>query len=196
MASTDSAGIDVRHYIKVVRRHLILIVVATLVCGAAAYFYSASKIPMYAAKAVLLYEPQLDISNPTSSQGQSDAFTQALELDSASAVISSPTITDRVKTMLGSSEAWPSYSLTAAPGASTDTSGSSPRLDVEVDSSIPDWSAKAANAYADAFIALAHRERTEARIAAADSGDLGEAPRVHDRRVRRRRRTTTCSPRS
>ncbi len=49
MEGQGPAGIDVRRYFTVVRRHILLIAVLTIALGVAAYAYSASKTPMYEA---------------------------------------------------------------------------------------------------------------------------------------------------
>lgn len=166
MAPSEPAGIDLRHYAQVVRKYIIVIVAATLVLGGAAYFYAHSKVPMYAATAALLYEPQLDVTNAGSSTGQSDAYTQSLELDSAATVIAGPDIRDLVKEQIGNPQSWPYYYVSATPGTPLDSSSSSSTLNVEVDSTDPSWAAKLATAYARQFVAW-RIDNQRQRIAAA-----------------------------
>ena len=64
MATEQTAGIDFRQYLAVLRRHILVIIVLTVALGVAGYAYASSKTPMYEASAVLLYEPQLDITDP------------------------------------------------------------------------------------------------------------------------------------
>ena len=154
MAQSDNQGIDVREYLRIVRRHLVLIVVVMLALGAAAYFYSNSKPSIYEASAQLLYEPDLDVSDPTSGTGNSNDFLQAQQLQSATLMISSPVIDSRVASALGNREAWPSYSVWAGARSADIESDASPNvLVVTASSQIASWSAKLANAYAKEFVA-------------------------------------------
>ena len=169
MAAQEYAGIDVRRYGSVIMRHLVLIVICTLGLGLAAYAYSASKTPMYEASALLLYEPQLDITNPLD-QGYSDPNTQELQLQSAVTVVTGPEIRGRVDQKLGGSDKWPLHDVTAAiatsDAQSSNATGNGVR--VVVTSSSPELAARLANAHAQQFVDW--RVETErARIAAAET---------------------------
>ena len=166
MAAAEGAGIDLRGYLQVIRKYIIVIVVLTMVCGGAAYFYAKSKVPMYAATSVLLYQPQLDVGNPTSSQGTSDQYTQSLQIDSAATVIMGPEIDAMVKSRVGNVKAWPYYTVTATPGTPIDTSSTASTLNVEVDSTLPVYAARLATAYAEEFVAWRVNNQRQ-RIAAA-----------------------------
>jgi Mrp family chromosome partitioning ATPase/capsular polysaccharide biosynthesis protein len=152
VAAEGNQGIDVREYLIIARRHIVLILLITIALGAAAYFYSNSKPAVYEATSRLLYEPELDVTNPLSGGG-ADPYTQALQLQSATLMISSPEIYDRVAAFLGNPSAWPSYSVYATIEAADIQSDSNPNvLSVAVRSQIPAWSAKLANAYARQFV--------------------------------------------
>jgi Mrp family chromosome partitioning ATPase/capsular polysaccharide biosynthesis protein len=163
----SSAGMDVRRYLTVVRRHIVLIVVLMLALGGAAYAYSASKTPIYESTAQLLYVPQLNIQDPLS-QSYTDPTTQELQMQSAVTLITGPQISQRVGTSIGGSSAVPNYSVSAAITTS-DANSTSPvdnGVAVTVDSTDPRWSAKLANTYAKAFTTYS-MQVDQASIAAA-----------------------------
>ncbi len=83
MDGQGPAGIDVRRYLTVVRRHILLIAVLTIALGVAAYGYSASKTPMYEATAQLLYAPQLNVTDPLNTN-YTDPTTGELEMQAGS----------------------------------------------------------------------------------------------------------------
>ena len=167
MEAHDSAGVDVRRYMTVVRRHVFLIVALTLMLGVAGYAYSASKTPLYEASALLLYEPQLDVSNPLD-QGNSDPNGQALQMQSAVTVITGPEISRRVAANLGDPERWPPHSVSAAIVSSDVASSSSVGNGVKISVTSPDprWAARLANVYAQEFIDW-RIETQRARVAKA-----------------------------
>ena len=87
MATDQTAGIDFRQYLVVLRRHILVIFVLTLAFGVAGYAYASSQTPMYEASALLLYQPQLDITDPLGGSGYGDTVTQELQLQSATTII-------------------------------------------------------------------------------------------------------------
>ena len=101
---------DVRRYLTVVRRHIVLIVVLMLALGGAAYAYSASKTPIYESTAQLLYVPQLNIQDPLS-QSYTDPTTQELQMQSAVTLITGPTIEPARAHSDRRSSAVPDYSV-------------------------------------------------------------------------------------
>lgn len=168
MAGQDAAGIDLKRLVAIARRHAILILVFTLVCGVGAYVYAATQTPLYEASALLLYEPQLDVTNPLS-QGYSDRNTQDLQLQSAVTIVMGPEIAKRVGEQLGDRGDWPPHSVTAEV-ISSDVSASSDAvrngLSVSVSSIDAEWSMRLANAYAQEFVDW-RVETEQARIQAA-----------------------------
>ena len=169
MEDQSSAGMDVRRYLTVVRRHIVLIVVLAIALGGAAYAYSASKTPIYESTAQLLYVPQLNIQDPLS-QSFTDPTTQELEMQSAVTLITGPQISQRVGTSIGGSSAVPDYSVSAAITTS-DANASTPAdngVAVTVDSTNARWAKTLANAYAGAFVAYS-MQRDRASVAAAQA---------------------------
>ena len=154
MADQNQAGVDVRRYIAVARRHILLIAALTIVAGGLAYAYSASKTPIYESSAQLLYYPQLNVSDPLN-QGYVDPTTSELQMQSAVTTITAPTVSGAVLKGLGDPASLPSYSVSAAVTTS-DSSASSPTdngVAITVQATDPRWAAKLANAYAVAFVA-------------------------------------------
>ena len=167
MASNESAGIDVRQYLAVLRRHFLVIILLAVALGVAGYAYASSQTPMYEASAVLLYEPQLDVSDPTGS-GYGNSLNQELQLQSAVTIIGGPEMAKRVRAGLPKSAEATSYSVSATVTASDATSGSGigNTVTVSVTSSDPEVAAAVANLYAEEYVAY-RVEKDRARIAAA-----------------------------
>jgi Mrp family chromosome partitioning ATPase/capsular polysaccharide biosynthesis protein len=164
-----SAGIDVRHYLAVVRRHILLIAALTVVLGVAAYAYSASKTPMYEASAQLLYAPQVNVSDPLST-AYTDQTTEELQMQSAVTIITGPDVDKLVMAQIGNPGVLPDYSVSAAVTTS-DTQASTPvdnGVAVTVDSSNAQWAAKLANAYANQFVAYS-ADSDRKRLVAAEA---------------------------
>jgi Mrp family chromosome partitioning ATPase/capsular polysaccharide biosynthesis protein len=152
VATQEAAGIDVRRLFAVLRRNIVIIVPLTVVLGLLGYGYAQMQTPMYEAGALLLYEPQIDISDP---QGNADPNMMRLQLQSAVTILRGPEIRNRSRQELGNSDSLPPYTVTAEISSSDVASddGSGNGVAVIVDSPDPEFSADAANAYADAFVA-------------------------------------------
>jgi tyrosine-protein kinase len=162
------AGIDVRRYLTVVRRHILLIAALTIALGALGYVYSASKTPLYESSAQLLYTPQLDVANPLN-QGYQDPMVQELQMQSAVTLIAGPAIESQVMKQIGNPNVVPAYSVGAAittsdPNATNATDNG---VAVTVDSTDPRWAAKLANLYANTFVAY-RLANYQARLTAAE----------------------------
>ena len=156
MEAGNSAGLDVRRYLTVVRRHIILIVALMVILAVLAYAYSARKTPLYQSTAQLIYTPQLNVSDPLN-QGYVDPTTQELQMQSAVTYITGPIISKAVLT--STAGALPDYSVDAAVTTS-DVNSSNPTdngVAVTVTSTNPVWAAKLANAYADAYVAYSQK---------------------------------------
>lgn len=168
MATIEASGIDFKEYLAVVRRHILIIVALAVALGFGGFAYSQSKTLMYRASAQLLYEPQLDVTNPLGGQGDGTAYGQELQLQSASAIITSPDLAKRVVALWDSSAPLPSYSVSTTIKASDSDSGSGAGNALTVSVSSPDSEAAArlATAYADEFVAW-RVENERARIDAA-----------------------------
>ncbi len=166
MQTEETAGIDIGHYLAMLRRHVLVIVILAVAFGGAAYAYASSKTPMYEASAVLLYSPQLDVSNPLST-GSGSTADQELQLQNAVTVLGGSDLRKRVRGDLPPSGS--SYSMTAA-ATSSDSSGNgvANTVTISVSSSDPETAARVANLYATKFIAY-RLEKDRARIDAAET---------------------------
>lgn len=169
MATQDTAGIDVRQFVTILRRHVIVIVVLIVALGLAAYAYAASQTPMYSASALLLYEPQFDFTDPLS-QGYGNLNAQDLQMQSAVTIITGPEIAKRAASELGAPARRPRYSVSAAITSSDVASSGSTgnAVTVTADSSDAGFAAKAANVYAQQFVGF-RVEAERARIARAQT---------------------------
>jgi Mrp family chromosome partitioning ATPase/capsular polysaccharide biosynthesis protein len=164
VATDQAAGIDFRQYLTVLRRHILVILVLTVALGIGGYAYASSKTPMYEASAVLLYEPQLDITNPASS-GSGNSLDQELQLQNAVTIIGGPELAGRVGVQLPRTTA--PYSVSASVTSSDVESGMiGNTLTISVTSPDPEVAAEVANLYADKFVAY-RIERDRDSIAAA-----------------------------
>ena len=151
-SGSATAGLDVRRYVKLLRRHVLLVVVLTLAFGIGAYAYSARKAPVYESTAQLLYSPQVNVNDPLN-QNYVDPTTQELAMQNAVTIITGPKIGQAVATQLTSAAAVPDYSVSAAVTTS-DVNASTPTdngVAVTVDSTSAIWAANLANKYAQAF---------------------------------------------
>jgi Mrp family chromosome partitioning ATPase/capsular polysaccharide biosynthesis protein len=148
----ETQGIDVRDFLAMARRHALLILAVTLALGIGAYFYSRSQDPVYEATARVLYEPQLDVTDPFGSQGN-DPDTQELQLQNATLVADGPVITELVEARIGSRSEWPSHDVDATVSSADESADATPSvLNVTATTGDPAWASRLANAYAEEFV--------------------------------------------
>ncbi len=100
MGDPSPAGIDVRHYLTVVRRHILLIAVHRDRARRRRVRLLGLQDADYEATAQLLYVPQLDITNPLN-QGFIDPTAQELQMQSAVTTITAPADRPAVATQIG-----------------------------------------------------------------------------------------------
>ena len=151
-SGSTTAGLDVGRYLRLVRRHALLVVVLTLALGIGAYAYSARKAPIYESTAQLLYSPQVNVNDPLN-QNYVDPTTQELAMQNAVTIITGPKIRSAVATQQTSAAAVPDYSVSAAVTTS-DVNASTPTdngVAITVQSTSAIWAANLANKYAEAF---------------------------------------------
>jgi Mrp family chromosome partitioning ATPase/capsular polysaccharide biosynthesis protein len=172
--------LDVRQYLGVARRHLVLILACTLAVAGAAYAYSAHKTPYYESSVQILYTPQFDYSDPLGTT-YVDPTTQELEIENAAALVTGPTIRARMVALAGKAAGY-DYSVSAA--VTNTASGASVSTDngiaVTVDSTAPRLSATLANAYASALVGYSlddEKTRLNAAIAVV-TAQLKTLPRT------------------
>ena len=150
----ENSGISVKEFWALLRRQLWIIVGIAVLAAIGAYAYASTRTPMYAASAQLLYQAATDPTNPSSATGYVDPNAQQLRVEAATTIIAGPETAKRVESSLGSSSEWPSYSMQATVTSPGSSSGSSYSTGVTISVQSPDagWTAKLANAYANAFI--------------------------------------------
>jgi receptor protein-tyrosine kinase len=104
--------LDLRHYVGVVRRHLVLVIVTTIVVGAAALGASLLEKPRYRATATVLFTPQAQSFNGNSTEDP------ARVLSTLASLASNTTILDQAASKLDSNETALSLSKTVSINAS------------------------------------------------------------------------------
>jgi len=164
----ETAGIDFRQYLVVVRRHIPVILILAVVFGAAAYAYASSRTPMYEASSLLLYQPQFDVTDPLSGGNYGNPAGQELQLQSAVAVINGPTIAERVEQKLPKNTERYGVDATVTYSDPESSSGSANAVTISVVSSDPDAAAEVANLYAKEFVDW-RVEKDRARIVAGQA---------------------------
>jgi Mrp family chromosome partitioning ATPase len=153
---SESEGLALRDYLAVLWRRKWVILLVVAVATTSAYFFSARQSSVYEADADLIYEKQLDISNPLTGQTYTDPTERTLELNSVASVLGSPDMVKRANALLrGDDAAVTGFEVSSAPlvdtGSGT-TSTSTNVVRITVSSTDPQLAAAAADAYAAAFI--------------------------------------------
>jgi Mrp family chromosome partitioning ATPase/capsular polysaccharide biosynthesis protein len=149
----DSPDVTLRDYARVVWRRKWIVIGTTLLFLALALGYSFAKTPLYQASATLIYENQLDLSNPLSTGAYVDPTQRQIELSSVGSVITSPDLIKDARALMSRSGPIADYSVSAAPQATTGQGDASTVVITAVSPSAQ-TAASAANAYAAAFAAL------------------------------------------
>ena len=170
MAHGDSAGMTIRDYLNLLRRHLVLVLLIPVLAAVGAYFYSSSQVQMYAASAYLLYQPAI---NPLSTSAYVDPNAQELQVQAATAVITGLDVAKRVASAQGAHRL-PSFSVQAsatAPDQAGAGTSYSTGVAVEVSSPDPQGAARLANAYATTFISWRAETQRAALTAGANAVD-------------------------
>jgi len=163
------------------RRKWIILLVVVVATGAA-YYFSARQTKQYQANADLIYEQQLDISNPLTGQTYTDPTQRGLELASVGSVLGSPDMAQRAATVLSAKgAATVGFTVSAQPVSDTGaaaTTTSSNVVRVTSTSASPELAAAAANAYAVAFVAW-RTERAQAQVKTAITAVKGQLASYH-----------------
>ena len=161
MDSQETEGLTLRDYVGVLRRRLWVIVLVVLVATLSAFFLSWRQTPQYEASTALLYQPQIDVSNPLSSTSDLDTGELALEVDNMSTLVTSPQVS-AIALKLAPSLASAHYSVAASPTTNTtqSSSGAAVVTGATVTGQSPNAAvaAQAANTYAAAIIQLRQQQ--------------------------------------
>jgi Mrp family chromosome partitioning ATPase/capsular polysaccharide biosynthesis protein len=153
---SEGSGLALRGYLDVLRRRKWVIIALVVVATGAAFFYSWRQPKQYAASASLIYEKQVDLSNPLTGQSYTDPNERAVQLSSVSGILTSPDMKARADAQLETNgEAVSGFTVTAAPIIDeSDVNGAytSSMVRVTATSQDPKLAAAAANAYALTFV--------------------------------------------
>ena len=149
------------NYATTVWRRKWVVIGTTAVLVGLALAFSFTRTPLYEASAQLMYQQQIDVSNPLASASSVDATGRQIELDSVSTVIASPDLEKAAGDIIGRHGSAPSYSVSAEPDATTgQTVGST--VTISAISPDPAMAAAAANAYAQAFVSFRRSQQQDA----------------------------------
>ena len=158
-AAEAPEGVRLRDYARVVwGRKWVVIATAMLMIGLAlgkAYITT----PLYRAEATLIYSSPLNVANPFS--GSNSTADRETELSSAPSIILSPDVAGGARTRLTANDVVVGYSVSAGPSeeAAPTAASTAPTVTVTAVSPGAAVAARAANAYAEAFVE--HRKRQE-----------------------------------
>ena len=155
-------GLSLRAYLRVVARRKWLILALVVVCCAGALAYSLTRTPLYKATAQLIYEPQVNVAD-LSSGSSVDSAQRSADLESVATLLVGSAIRDAAGSRIGDlGDSW--YTITAETQLAADNSGNySSIVLVTAVSPDADVAAKAANAYAVAFVAW-RQQREQDRL--------------------------------
>jgi non-specific protein-tyrosine kinase len=164
---SEREGFALRDYLSVLWRRKWLILAVTVAATALGFGLSSLQTRIYEASADLIYEKPLDISNPLTGQGYTDANERNLELRSVGSVLASPDMQGRANALLQrDGVAVTGFEVSSAPLQDTPagTAGTSSNVvRITASSKDPRLAAAAANAYAAAYVAW-RKERVQKQI--------------------------------
>ena len=165
---TENEGMSLRDYLGVLARWWWLIALVTIAAGIAAYMLADRKTPQYEASATLMYEMQMDVSNPLGGAVYYDPSATELDVGSAIALLDSPEVISRATSALGAAAvASAPYSVSGAATTGSTTNNLVNGLTISAVSTNPQLAAAAANTYTTVIIDL-RKQREKARIALAE----------------------------
>ena len=137
--------LTLRDYINVVWRRKWIVVLVVVVAAASAFFFSNRQPRQYVASADLIYESQLNISNPLTGQGYVDPSERLVQLNSVGSVIASPDMQQRaVGELRTQGESVVGFSVTSAPLADTSSGATANVVRITATSGQPKLAAAAA----------------------------------------------------
>jgi tyrosine-protein kinase len=152
----EREGVTIRDYFSVLWRRKWVIILVTVVATGAAFGYSYRQAKVYEARSDLIYEQQLDVSNPLTGQTYTDPNARALELSSVDAIIKSPQMTDNVDALLRT-QGLPTTGFTVSSEVVQDATGAATQtgnvVSILATSEDPKLAAAVSRTYADSFVA-------------------------------------------
>lgn len=174
-AAAEKEDATLREYAGILWRRKWVVILVTLIATAGAFGISWSQASVYEAQADLIYEQQLDVSNPLTGQSYADPEQRFMELSAVNALVLSPTIAQRATTALEEQDMPTSgYEVRAeiVPDASGGTEQSNV-VAVIATSNDSEHAAAVAQAYADEFVDW-RQERMLNQIDAAEKAVKAE----------------------
>ncbi len=150
-----------RDYARGVWRRKGIVIACVVLLTAAALAYSFLKTPLYSASAQLIYEGSINVADPLASSSSIDAGTQALEIANVASVIASPELIKAAYEDLSASDQSAGFSVSSVASSSSSGSVSSSTVAIEAVSPDAQTAARAANAYATAFVAFRKTQAQE-----------------------------------
>lgn len=165
----ERRGMALSAYGRVLWRGKWIIIVATAVLCGLGFAYSSMKTPLYQASSQLIYENQINVSDPLSTGGSSDPAQRQADIDSVATVIGSPQLVKSAEALLSpSGDRLPDYSVLAATDVTQSQSGISNTVSITAVSPDAEAAAAVANAYAEAFTAY-RKASVQAAVKQAES---------------------------
>ena len=162
----------VRDYALAVWQRKWIVILVTAAITALALVYSVARTPLYEASAKLLYEAQLNVTDPLSTGGadSADVLQRQTELANVASVIESPGLVRSARAILSREAPISSVKVgtvfDAGSSSSTDQSGAG-TVSIRAVSPSAEMAARVANAYAQAFTEY-DKTRGQARVRQAE----------------------------
>ena len=164
----EPEGLTLRDYLGVLWRRKWVIVLVLVVATASAYFFSARQPKQFAASTSLIYEANVDVADPLSAS-YVDTYALDREMKAIGDIIASPDMQRRAGKLLKEQGVTGGDYSVSSSVENADSSGSNTGSNVvafSATSGSPQVAAKAADAYAQAFVGW-RKERQLAQIAKA-----------------------------
>jgi non-specific protein-tyrosine kinase len=172
----DNDRAILREYVSVIWRRKWAVLLVTVIAAAVLLGVGLLQAQVYEARADLIYEQQLDVANPLTGQSYSDPTVRTTELSSVNAIIQSPTMTQRVATIL-TDQGLPTSGYEVRAQVAQDLAGTGTQstnvVSIFATSGEAEYSAAVAQAYADSFVDW-RMERMLTQIEAAESAIRAE----------------------
>ena len=149
MAVPDQSGMDVRHYLGVLRRRKWIVLLCVFVVTASALTFSLLQTPVYESHARILIEPSQSLF------GSGTEYIDTARIETEIQVLLSDPVKNLVRERFGS-----------APAVSASLVGSTAVVDVAAQSTSPAEAARAANAYSEAYVDYRRQRAIDSLLAA------------------------------
>ena len=171
----EPGGVTLSDYLNVLWRRKWVIIVVTVLVTAAAFGASFLQPKVYEAQTDLIYEQELDVSNPLTGRSYSDPTSRLVELAAVDAIIKSPQMEQRVATLLEEQgvQAADFEVRSESAGSASGSYQTDSVVSILATSEDPATAAYVSQAYADAFVAW-RQEHMRTQIQAAEQAVKAE----------------------